>query len=132
VLDSEGPGAHGRSVDELACRLETDAAVGLTALEARARLDAHGPNELARATRPPLRQDRAPPGHRPTRGTPRGLADSLALLVATVYVPSLQAPFGTVALTLEELAVVACLAIVPALVAEGAKVAVRGRVASIG
>jgi Ca2+-transporting ATPase len=57
---------------------------------------------------------------------------SLVLLLATVYVPALHAPFGTVSLTLDELAVVLALAVVPALVAEAAKVAVRSRIASIG
>jgi Ca2+-transporting ATPase len=52
---------------------------------------------------------------------------SLALLLATVYAPALHAPFGTVSLAVEELAVVVALATVPALVAEGAKVAVRSR-----
>ena len=53
---------------------------------------------------------------------------SLALLLATIYVPALHAPFGTVSLTSGELAVVLALAFVPALVAEGAKAAVRSRV----
>jgi Ca2+-transporting ATPase len=52
---------------------------------------------------------------------------SLGLLLATVYVPALQAPFGTVSLTPDELGVVLALAVVPALVAEGAKAAVRSR-----
>ncbi len=52
---------------------------------------------------------------------------SLALLLATIYVPALQAPFGTVALTAQELALVLVLALVPVVVAESAKVAVRSR-----
>ncbi|HEX4746571.1 MAG TPA: cation-transporting P-type ATPase [Gaiellaceae bacterium] len=52
---------------------------------------------------------------------------SLALLLATIYVPVLQPPFGTVALTTGELAIVLLLALVPALVAESAKAAVRSR-----
>jgi len=52
---------------------------------------------------------------------------SLVVLLATVYIPALQAPFGTVSLTTDELAVVLALAVLPALVAEGAKTAVRSR-----
>ena len=52
---------------------------------------------------------------------------SLGLLLATVYVPALHAPFGTVSLTPDELAVVLLLAVIPALVAEGAKAAVLSR-----
>jgi Ca2+-transporting ATPase len=50
---------------------------------------------------------------------------SLALLLATIYVPALHSAFGTVSLTMEELAVVLAFAVVPAVVAEGAKLAVR-------
>jgi Ca2+-transporting ATPase len=57
---------------------------------------------------------------------------SLALLLATLYVPVLHAPFGTVSLTARELVLVLVLAVAPALVAEGAKVAVRSRTASVG
>ncbi|HUG56277.1 MAG TPA: cation-transporting P-type ATPase [Candidatus Limnocylindrales bacterium] len=57
---------------------------------------------------------------------------SLAILVATIYVPALHEPFGTVALGLDELAVVLPLAVVPALVAETWKALVRrGRTAPI-
>lgn len=56
---------------------------------------------------------------------------SLAVLLATIYVPALHAPFGTVPLTLEELAVVLAFAVVPALVSEAAKAAVRSRVPRI-
>jgi Ca2+-transporting ATPase len=52
---------------------------------------------------------------------------SLALLLATVYVPFLHEPFGTVSLALEEAVVVLALALVPALAAEGTKVVVRSR-----
>ncbi|HET9438018.1 MAG TPA: HAD-IC family P-type ATPase, partial [Gaiellaceae bacterium] len=55
------------------------------------------------------------------------VAGSLALLLLTIYVPWLQESFGTVSLTVDELAVVLFLAVLPALVAEGAKVAVRSR-----
>jgi Ca2+-transporting ATPase len=57
---------------------------------------------------------------------------SLALLLATVYVPVLREPFGTVALTTTEFAVVLALAVVPALVAEATKAAVRSRTVSLG
>jgi Ca2+-transporting ATPase len=50
---------------------------------------------------------------------------SLALLLATIYVPALHSAFGTVSLTMEGLAVVLAFAVVPAVVAEGAKLAVR-------
>jgi Ca2+-transporting ATPase len=59
---------------------------------------------------------------------------SLAFLGMTVYLPALQEPFGTVALSLEELAVVVSLAVVPAIAAETWKAIVRlrgGRVAPI-
>jgi Ca2+-transporting ATPase len=56
---------------------------------------------------------------------------SLAFLAATVYVPALQDPFGTVPLSLDELAVVLPLAFFPAIGAETLKAAVRGRVARI-
>ncbi|HXG77175.1 MAG TPA: HAD-IC family P-type ATPase, partial [Gaiellaceae bacterium] len=46
------------------------------------------------------------------------VAASLAVLVATLYVPALGGPFGTVPLGLRELAVVLPLAVLPALVAE--------------
>ena len=61
----------------------------------------------------------------------RAVVGSLVLLLATVYVPALNEPFGTVPLTLDELLVVLVLAAVPALVAEGAKAAVRSRTASV-
>jgi len=59
---------------------------------------------------------------------------SLAFLAATLYVPALQEPFGTVAPSLDELAVILPLAILPAVVAEAWKTIVRvrgGRVAPI-
>ena len=52
---------------------------------------------------------------------------SLAFLLATIYVPALQEPFGTASLSLEELSVVVLLAMVPALSAESVKAAVRSR-----
>jgi Ca2+-transporting ATPase len=59
---------------------------------------------------------------------------SLAFLAATLYVPALQEPFGAVSLSLEELAVVVSLAVVPAIAAEAWKAIARvrgGRVAPI-
>jgi P-type Ca2+ transporter type 2C len=56
---------------------------------------------------------------------------SLAFLAATIYVPALHDPFGTVPLSLEELAFVLPLAFVPGIGAEAIKAAVRGRVARI-
>jgi Ca2+-transporting ATPase len=59
---------------------------------------------------------------------------SLVFLAATLYVPALQEPFGTVAPTLDELAVIVPLAILPAVAAETWKAIVRlrgGRVAPI-
>ena len=50
---------------------------------------------------------------------------SLLFLAATVYLPVLQDPFGTVSLGLEELAVVVPFAFVPALAAESVKAVVR-------
>jgi Ca2+-transporting ATPase len=50
---------------------------------------------------------------------------SLAFLLATVYVTALHDVFGTVSLAWEELAVVAWLALLPALLAESVKAAVR-------
>ena len=55
------------------------------------------------------------------------VAGSLAFLLGTIYLPALHAPFGTVALTAQELGVVLLLALVPALVAEAAKATVRSR-----
>ena len=52
---------------------------------------------------------------------------SFAFLAATVYLPFLHEPFGTVSLGLDELAVVVPLAILPALVAESMKAVVRAR-----
>jgi Ca2+-transporting ATPase len=46
---------------------------------------------------------------------------SLAFLLATIYVPELQDPFGTVALSPDELGLIALLAILPGLVAESLK-----------
>jgi Ca2+-transporting ATPase len=51
---------------------------------------------------------------------------SLAVLAATLYVPAFHEPFGTVALGLDELAVVLGLACIPAIMAESWKV-VSGR-----
>jgi Ca2+-transporting ATPase len=56
---------------------------------------------------------------------------SLAFLALTIYLPVLHEPFGTVSLSLAELAVVLPLALVPGIGAELAKAAVRGRVARI-
>jgi Ca2+-transporting ATPase len=56
---------------------------------------------------------------------------SLAFLAATIYVPALHEPFGTVSLSLGELAVVLPLAFLPGIGAEAMKAAVRGRVARI-
>ena len=50
---------------------------------------------------------------------------SLAFLVATIYVPGLQGPFGTVSLTAGELGLVLALAVLPALAAESLKAFVR-------
>jgi Ca2+-transporting ATPase len=56
---------------------------------------------------------------------------SLAFLLATLYVPALHEPFGTVPLSLEELALVVSLALLPAFAAESLKAAVRSRVPRI-
>jgi Ca2+-transporting ATPase len=56
---------------------------------------------------------------------------SLAFLALTIYLPVLHEPFGTVSLSLAELAVVLPLALVPGIGAELVKAAVRGRVARI-
>ncbi|HLG08360.1 MAG TPA: cation-transporting P-type ATPase [Gaiellaceae bacterium] len=56
---------------------------------------------------------------------------SLAFLLATLYVPALHEPFGTVPLSLEELAIVVSLALLPAFAAESLKAAVRSRVPRI-
>ena len=50
---------------------------------------------------------------------------SFAFLVATVYLPALHEPFGTVSLTLEELGIVLALALLPAFAAESLKAVVR-------
>ena len=55
------------------------------------------------------------------------VAGSLALLLATIYIPALHGPFGTVSLSATELVIVLALAVVPAVVAESAKAAVRSR-----
>ena len=55
------------------------------------------------------------------------VAGSLALLLATIYIPALHGPFGTVSLSATEFMIVLALAVVPALVAESAKAAVRSR-----
>jgi Ca2+-transporting ATPase len=52
---------------------------------------------------------------------------SLALLLATIYVPALHDPFGTVSLSLAELGVIVSLALLPALASESLKAAVRSR-----
>ena len=52
---------------------------------------------------------------------------SLAVLAATLYLPALHEPFGTVSPSLEELAVVVVLAVVPAIAAETWKAVVRRR-----
>ena len=52
---------------------------------------------------------------------------SLGVLFATLYVPLLQGPLGTVALSARELGVVCTLALVPALLTEGAKATLRSR-----
>jgi Ca2+-transporting ATPase len=52
---------------------------------------------------------------------------SFAFLVATIYVPALHEPFGTVSLTIDELPVVLALALVPAIGAETLKAVVRRR-----
>ena len=56
---------------------------------------------------------------------------SLGVLLTTIYAPALNESFGTVPLSAGELAVVLVLAVLPALVAEGAKYAVRSRTAAI-
>jgi Ca2+-transporting ATPase len=62
----------------------------------------------------------------PNRHLHLAVAFSLAVVVALVYVPFLQEPMGTVALTLREVALVVGLAFAPALLTEVAK-AVRRR-----
>ena len=62
----------------------------------------------------------------PNRHLHVAVAFSLAVVVALVYVPFLQAPMGTVALSLDETILVVGLAVVPALLTELAK-AVRRR-----
>jgi P-type Ca2+ transporter type 2C len=52
---------------------------------------------------------------------------SLAFLLATIYVPGLHSPFGTVGLTAGEVALVLVLAVLPALAAESLKAVVRAR-----
>jgi Ca2+-transporting ATPase len=52
---------------------------------------------------------------------------SLAVVLALLYVPALHEPFDTVALTAGELAIVAVLALLPALLAEALKAAARAR-----
>ena len=52
---------------------------------------------------------------------------SLAFLLATIYVPALHDPFGTVSLSLAELGVIVSLALLPALASESLKAAVRSR-----
>jgi Ca2+-transporting ATPase len=56
---------------------------------------------------------------------------SLAFLLATIYVPFLHDPFGTVSLSFEEVSIVAALAMLPGLVAESAKGVVRSRTPQI-
>jgi calcium-translocating P-type ATPase len=58
-----------------------------------------------------------------------GVAVSAAFVVLIVYLPALHAPFGTVALGAPKLAVVAALALAPALVVELAKAVARRRAA---
>ena len=53
MLDTQLADAHGRAVGDVARVLGTDSVVGLTSDEAASRLERHGANELARATRPP-------------------------------------------------------------------------------
>jgi P-type Ca2+ transporter type 2C len=55
------------------------------------------------------------------------VAASLVFLLATLYVPALHEPFGTVALGLDELAIVLGLAVLPAFAAETWKAVVRRR-----
>jgi len=55
------------------------------------------------------------------------VAGSLMFLLATIYVPGLHDPFGTVSLTSEELGIVLALALLPALVSESLKAVVRRR-----
>jgi Ca2+-transporting ATPase len=52
---------------------------------------------------------------------------SLAIVLALVYTPALHEPFGTVALTAPELALVAALSLLPAVAAELVKRMRRGR-----
>jgi Ca2+-transporting ATPase len=52
---------------------------------------------------------------------------SLAFLLATIYVPALHDPFGTVSLTLGELGIVLSLSLLPALASESLKAAVRSQ-----
>ena len=52
VIDDVRPVAHARSAAEVAGELRSDLAAGLPTVDAQARLDVYGPNELARPTRP--------------------------------------------------------------------------------
>jgi Ca2+-transporting ATPase len=63
----------------------------------------------------------------PNRWLGLAVVASLVVLAAIVYVPALQAPFGTVGLQSRELAVVVALAALPAVVAEIVKTVVRRR-----
>jgi magnesium-transporting ATPase (P-type) len=73
------------------------------------------------------RSDRVPAWRLPrNRHLETAVLASLAVLAATIYVPALREPFGTVALEGPSLLAVLGLAVVPAAVAEAAK-AVRAR-----
>jgi len=70
----------------------------------------------------------------PAWGLPRNrhleaaVLGSLAFLLATIYVPALHDPFGTVSLASGELGIVLALALLPVLASESLKAVVRRRV----
>ena len=68
----------------------------------------------------------------PNRALHAAVAASLALVAAALYLPVLHDALGTVALTASELGLVAGLALVPALLAEGAKALARSGVGGGG
>jgi Ca2+-transporting ATPase len=75
-----------------------------------------------------IRSERAPAWRLPRhRLLDQAVAVSFALVLACVYVPFLQEPVGTVPLAAAELGLVALLALVPAVLVEAAKAALRRR-----
>jgi hypothetical protein len=72
-----------------------------------------------------------PPHGRAAGYRPRALAavlGSLAFLLATIYIPALHDPFGTVSLASGEPGIVLALALLPVLASESLKAVVRLRV----